>query len=108
MADLTTMLLAQAGTEADPLLSFMIPTMLMMGVLYFMMLGPMRKQKKKLEQLQQELKTGDKIIINPGIFGTVVGLEGDALQVRIADQTKIKVLRSAVAGLQGLPETERK
>ena len=41
------------------------------------------------------------MIINPGIFGTIVGVEDDAFQVRIDEKTKIKVLKSAVAGLQG-------
>ena len=49
------------------------------------------------------------MIINPGIFGTIVGVDDDAFQVRIDDKTKIKVLKSAVSGLQGpLPQTEKK
>jgi preprotein translocase subunit YajC len=43
------------------------------------------------------------VIVNPGIFGTIVGVEEDAFQVRIDDKTRIKVLKSAVAGLQGPP-----
>lgn len=46
------------------------------------------------------LKNGDKVITNGGIHGTVVGLESDAVQLRIAEQVKIKVSRSAIAGLQ--------
>ena len=57
----------------------------------------------------KQLKCGDKVIINPGIFGTIVGVDDDAFQVRIDDKTKIKVLKSAVSGLQGpLPQTEKK
>jgi len=44
--------------------------------------------------------------VNPGIFGTIVGVEDDAFQVRIDDKTRIKVLKSAVAGLQG-PEPQK-
>ena len=42
-------------------------------------------------------KNGDKVITNGGIYGTIVGLEGDAIQLRIADQVKIKISRSAIA-----------
>ena len=58
----------------------------------------------------KSLKAGDKVIINPGIFGTIVGVEDDAFQVRIDDKTRIKVLKSAVAGLQGpaAQKTEKK
>ena len=46
------------------------------------------------------LKNGDKVITSGGVFGTIVGIEGDAIQLRIAEQVKVKVLRSAVAALQ--------
>jgi preprotein translocase subunit YajC len=46
------------------------------------------------------LKNGDKVVTSGGLFGTIVGLEGDSVQLRIADQVKVKVLRSAVAALQ--------
>ncbi len=46
------------------------------------------------------LKAGDKVITNGGIYGTIVGVEGDAVQLRVADQVKIKVARSAIASVQ--------
>jgi preprotein translocase YajC subunit len=55
------------------------------------------------------LKPGDRVIINPGILATVASIEADIVQVRIDEKTKIRVLRSAVAGLQEEPpETEKK
>ena len=47
-----------------------------------------------------DLKMGDKVITSGGIYGTVVGLEDSAVQLRIADQVKVKVSRAAIAGLQ--------
>jgi len=46
------------------------------------------------------LKTGDKVITTGGLYGTIVALDGDAVQLRIADQVKVKVARSAVSGVQ--------
>jgi preprotein translocase subunit YajC len=46
------------------------------------------------------LKNGDKVIAAGGLYGTIVGIEGDSIQLRIADQVKVKVLRSSVTGLQ--------
>jgi preprotein translocase subunit YajC len=54
------------------------------------------------------LKAGDKVITSGGIYGTVAGLEGDALLLRVAEQVKIKVARSAIAGLQREPEEKEK
>jgi preprotein translocase subunit YajC len=40
------------------------------------------------------------VITNGGLYGTVAGLEDDAVQLRIAEQIKVKVARSAIGGLQ--------
>jgi len=99
-------LLALAGDQS-PLGGLMLP-LLMFAIFYFIWFQPMRAKQKKLEAMIKALKTGDKVIITPGIFATIVAVEDDAFQVRVDDKTRIKVLKSAVAGLQGQPlETEK-
>lgn len=113
MLDPRTAVLALAGSpqqggEANPFGSLVLMA-LIFGIFYFVLIMPMRNKQKKLEQLQKELKPGDKVIVNPGIFGTIEGVEDDAFQVRVAEKTRIRVLKSAVAGLQGPPAaTENK
>lgn len=86
------------------------PQLILMGLIfaifYFILILPMRQKQRKLEELIKGLKTGDKVIVSPGIFATIVGVEDDAFQVRIDEKTRIKVLKSAVAGLQG-PEPQK-
>ena len=100
------MILALAGPqqsgEPSPFSSLILMG-LIFGIFYFVLILPMRTKQRKLEDLIKTLKTGDKVIVNPGIFGTIVGVEEDAFMVRIDDKTRIKVLKSAVAGLQGPP-----
>ena len=79
---------------------------LIFAILYFILILPMRQKQRKVEEMVKGLKAGDKVIVSPGIFGTIVGVEDDAFQVRIDEKTRIKVLRSAVAGLQG-PEPQK-
>jgi len=105
-------LLALAGSgrpgEGSPFSSLILMG-LIFSIFYFVLIMPMRNKQKKLEELVRELKSGDKVIINPGIFGTIVGVEDEAFQVRVDEKTKIKVLKSAVSGLQGPPpQTEKK
>ena len=95
-------LLAQ-GQGASGLTTF-LPLLLIMVIFYVLLILPQQRRQKKLGEMLSTLKTGDKVITNGGIYGTIVGLEGDAVQLRIADQVKIKVARSAIAGLQ--PETK--
>ena len=77
-----------------------LPILLIIGVFYFLMIMPAQRRQKKVAEMLRNLKNGDKVITNGGIYGTIVGLEDDAVQLRIAEQVKIKIARSAVAGLQ--------
>ena len=97
----------QAPGEANPLSSLVLMG-LIFGIFYFVLILPMRNKQKKLEGVIATLKVGDKVIVSPGIFAVIVGVEADAFQVRIGEQTRIKVLRSAIASLQGPPESEKK
>lgn len=95
------------GGEGSPFSSLILMG-LIFSIFYFILILPMKNKQRKLEDLLKALKAGDKVIINPGIFGTIVGVEDDAFQVRIDDKTKIKVLKSAVSGLQGAPKPTEK
>ena len=105
-------LFAFAGPSAGgepPAYASMIPMILIFGIFYFILIMPMKGKQKKLEELVKGLKSGDKVIINPGIFATIVAVEDDAFHVRVDEKTKIKVLKSAIAGLQAPPpEMEKK
>jgi preprotein translocase subunit YajC len=104
-------LLALAGParpgEPNPLGSLVMMG-LIFAIFYFVLILPMRRKQKKLETLVKGLKSGDHVVLNAGIFGTIVGVEETAFLVRIDDKTRIKVLKSAVAGLApGAEKTEK-
>ena len=81
------------------------PLLIIMVIFYVLLILPAQRRQKKTQQMLSALKNGDKVITNGGLFGTIVGIEGDSIQLRIADQVKVKVLRSAVASLQ--PESQK-
>jgi len=91
--------LAQAAAQPSGLALF-LPLILIMVIFYFLMILPAQRRQKKVTQMLGALKNGDKVITNGGIYGTIVGLESDAVQLRIADQVKVKISRSAIAGMQ--------
>jgi preprotein translocase subunit YajC len=102
--------LAGSPNSAEP---HPLSSLLLMGtvfaIFWFVLILPMRNKQKKLEQVVKGLKAGDRIVINPGILGTIVAVEDDAFLVRVDEKTKLKVLKGAVAGLQATsPETEKK
>jgi len=95
--------LAQAPASG---FTMFLPLVLIMVIFYFLMIMPAQRRQKKVAQMLKELKNGDKVITTGGIYGTIVGLEDDAVQLRIAEQVKMKISRSAIAGLQTEPPKE--
>jgi len=95
-------LMAQ-GSPPSAIMQF-APILIIMVIFYVLLILPAQRRQKKTQEMISALKNGDKVITNGGLFGTIVGVEGDSVQLRIADQVKVKVLRSAIAGLQ--PESK--
>ena len=95
----TMAIILQTGGQPGGITLF-LPLILIMVVFYFLMIMPAQKRQKKITEMLKNLKNGDKVITNGGIYGTIVGLDDDTLQLRIADQLKIKISRNAIAGLQ--------
>lgn len=91
-------LIAQAS-GSDMLKQF-APLVIIMGIFYVLLILPAQRRQKKTQEMISALKNGDKVVTTGGLMGTIVGIEGDSVQLRIADQVKVKVLRSAVTGLQ--------
>ena len=96
---LTFASVAFAASAAGGIALF-LPLILIMVIFYFLMIMPAQRRQKKVAEMLKDLKNGDKVITNGGIYGTIVGLEDDTVQLRIAEQVKIKISRSAIAGLR--------
>ncbi|MDP0501335.1 MAG: preprotein translocase subunit YajC [Verrucomicrobiota bacterium JB022] len=67
--------------------------------------GPQRKRQKQMQQMQQDLKAGDKVITTGGICGVVTNVRKDRVQIKTSGATFIDVLRTSI---QGLDEPEKK
>lgn len=68
-------------------------------VFYFLVIAPANKQRKQTQAMLSSLKKGDRVITTGGIYGTVQGVEPDAVYLKIAENVKVKVTRSAISGL---------
>jgi preprotein translocase subunit YajC len=82
-----------------------LPILLILAIFYLIVFLPARKRQKKLQEMIDTLKTGDKVITSGGIYGTIVGFKSDRIQLRVADNVKIELSRNAVTALQK-PEEE--
>ena len=91
-----------SGTEQDPRAQMlqMIVTFGILGVMfYFLLIRPQQKQRKDQENLIKNVKTGDKVLLNSGIFGIVSNVKEKSLMIKIADNVKVEVLKSAVGSV---------
>src|SRR5437763_6297995 len=93
----TTLLQALSGGGFS---TFLIPLALMFGIMYLMVILPQQRQRKKTQAMLAALKNGDKVVTSSGIYGTVNGIDGDTVILKIADQVKIRILRSAIAQVE--------
>jgi preprotein translocase subunit YajC len=89
---------AQAAPSAfDMLNSLIIPTMLIIGIMYFLMIRPQQKRLKEHRDMVGAIRRGDTVVTSGGIIGKVTKVEDNELQVEIADNVRIKLVRATVS-----------
>ena len=93
--------MAQPAQGSQSLLVSLMPFVLMIGIFYVLVLMPMRKRQKKIQDFQSGIKVGDRVITTSGIYGQVTKLDEKSIQIQIADKVRIEVARAAIGGLQG-------
>jgi preprotein translocase subunit YajC len=99
-------LLAQAGGQAPSLFVQLVPILLIFGIFYFLLLAPMRKRQKQHQVLLGALKRGDKVVTNGGLLGEIAAVEDRIVHLKLADNVKVRVVKTAIAGLEGDPTVE--
>ncbi len=87
---------SQAGA-----LTQLLPFALILAIFYFLILMPMKRRQKKIQDFQQSLKVGDKVVTTGGIYGQITRVTDKSIQLQIADKVRIEVARAAVGGYQG-------
>jgi len=95
----------QQQTQAPSIFTQVVPLVFILGIFYLIVFLPARRRQKKLQEMIDSLKAGDKVITSGGIYGTIVGFKDDRIQLRVAENVKIELSRNSVTALQG-SETE--
>ncbi len=86
--------------QASPLIQ-LLPFAVILGIFYFLILLPMKRRQKKIQEFQDNLKVGDKVVTTGGIYGRITRVTEKTLQLEIADRVRIEIARASVAGYQG-------
>lgn len=89
---------APAGRQGS-LFTALIPFILVFVIFYLLIIMPQRKRQKRHQEMVQQLQPGEKIITTGGIHGTVMGVQQDKIEVKIASNVKIDISKNAVAAV---------
>jgi len=79
--------------------SFIIMMVAIFAIFYFLMIRPQQKKQKELKSMLENLAYGDMVMTSGGIHGKVTGLADAVVTLEIADKVRIKVARTAIAGI---------
>jgi preprotein translocase subunit YajC len=79
----------------------LLPFVMIGAIFYFLILLPMKRRQRKVDDFQASLKVGDRIVTTGGIYGQITKLSDKSVQLQIADKVRIEIARAAVGGYQG-------
>lgn len=101
---LPILLLQGGGSPGAGGLGFLLPMVFVFAIFYFLIIRPQQKKQKQAqaerEALLNAIKPGDKVVTSSGIYGTVIAVKENTVQVKIAQSVSVEMLRSAIASLQ--------
>jgi preprotein translocase subunit YajC len=86
---------AQGGGQS--ILVSLLPIVLMIAIFYFLLIRPQQRKQKEHRQMLDSVRKGDRIITTGGILGVVTGVRDDRVTVKIADNVRVHVLKSAIS-----------
>jgi preprotein translocase subunit YajC len=69
---------------------------LMLAIFYFMLIRPQQRREKERKALLANVKSGDRVVFSGGIMGMITNVKEKMFTIKIADNVKIEVSRSAV------------
>jgi preprotein translocase subunit YajC len=89
------------GAQGNPLGAF-VPLILMFAIFYFLLIRPQQKKAKQHKEMLSNLKVGDAVVTNGGIYGTIVRFNDKkgTLILEIAEKVQVEILRNTLADLQ--------
>ncbi len=82
-----------------------LPLILIFVIFYFLLIMPQQKRQKKWQLMLNELKTGDRVMTQGGIAGTIVALRDTSIHLRVPpDNLRLEVSKNAVVSVMGPEE----
>ena len=92
---------AAAPGGMSEMVGMVLPMVLMFAVFYFLLIRPQRKKDKKVKDMLSALKVGDRICTIGGIYGTIIGMMDDSVELSVGkDNVKLIFARWAIRSVE--------
>lgn len=89
---------AQASGGSSDFLIQLMPILLMFVIFYILLLRPQQQRMKAHREMVANIRRGDTVVTSGGIIGKVTRVKDDGeIEVEIADNTRVRVIRSTVS-----------
>jgi preprotein translocase subunit YajC len=69
------------------------------AIFYFLLIRPQQVQRRQHEKRLKTLKKGDRVLTTGGILGTIIGVKDNIAVVKIAENVKVEVQKSAITAV---------
>jgi len=87
---------AGAAPDSSGSIFFMLQIGLVFAAFYFLIIRPQQKRAKTLQQSVEAVKKGDSVVTAGGIVGRVTKVEDRFVEVEIAPNTRVRVVKSTL------------
>jgi preprotein translocase subunit YajC len=75
----------------------MMPFLLLIFIFYFLLIRPQQKKQKEHRKMIADLKKGDKVLTNGGMYGTIVGIKDNVVVLRLAENVKVELAKNSIS-----------
>jgi len=73
-----------------------VPLLFMVFIFYFLLIRPQSKQRREKQNMLSNLKKGDNIVTQGGMYATIVNVGPNFFEIKLNEETKVKIQKSAV------------
>jgi preprotein translocase subunit YajC len=86
-----------------------IPIILIFVIMYFLLIRPQQKKIKEHKNMVDNLRRGDQVLTQGGIIGKITKVkEGEEIEVELAKDVKVAVIRSTIVNVLSKTEPAKK
>ena len=99
---------AQSAAAGGSLFELLFPLVMVFAIIYFMILRPQQKRQREHTTMIEALRRGDTVVTQGGLVGKVAKVNDDEIDVDIAENTRVSVVKSMIISVRAKSEPAKK